>query len=187
MSLETLIENYGYIVLFVGTLFEGETIVVIAGFVAHQAYLNIFLVIAVAFLGTILTDQFFFWLGRTKGQDFLAKRPSWQEQVEKIQHILNRYQNLVLLTFRFMYGFRTLTPIIIGMSTINGIRFPLLNIVGGVIWSVTFSLVGYFSGHALEYLLQDIRYIEKEIIAALALVGLLGWMFYFYHRYKKRL
>jgi len=186
MSLEILIENYGYIALFLGTLFEGETIVVIAGFAAHQTYLNIYGVIAVAFFGTLLADQFFFQVGRLKGQAFLAKRPSWQEQTGKVQQILHRYQNIVILAFRFMYGFRTITPIVIGMSKISGIRFLLLNITGGFIWAITFSLIGYFSGHALEYILLDIRSVEIEIIVLLALAGLLAWIFYFYYRYKKK-
>lgn len=45
MSLENVIESYGYWALFLGTLLEGETFVVIAGFLAHQGYLQLKLVI----------------------------------------------------------------------------------------------------------------------------------------------
>ena len=39
MSLEALISHYGYAAVAIGTFFEGETILVIAGFASHQGYL----------------------------------------------------------------------------------------------------------------------------------------------------
>lgn len=71
MTLENLIGNYGYYALFIGTLLEGETIMLIAGFMAHQSYLNIYLTIAVGFAGTLLCDQFLFFLADLRGRPFL--------------------------------------------------------------------------------------------------------------------
>jgi len=64
VSLSGLIADYGYVALFAGTLLEGETVLILAGFAAHQGYLQLHWVIGIALLGGFLGDQFYFWLGR---------------------------------------------------------------------------------------------------------------------------
>ena len=49
INLEILVSAYGYPALFIGTFLEGETILVIAGFLAHRGYLELPWVIVIAF------------------------------------------------------------------------------------------------------------------------------------------
>lgn len=185
MSLENLIEQYGYFALFIGTLLEGETIMLIAGFVAHQSYLNIYFVIFIGFIGTFICDQFFFFLGRHKGQTFLEKHPSWQGRMARVDRLFQQRQKMLIISFRFFYGFRTVTPFFIGMSSkISIIRFMSFNLIGAMIWAITFATIGYYSGHTLEYLLHDIKHLEAEIIALLALLGCIAWLIHAYRRHK---
>jgi membrane protein DedA with SNARE-associated domain len=63
MTFELLIARYGLPAIFLGTMLEGETVVIIGGFLAHRGYLSLFGVIIAATIGTLLADQFFFFLG----------------------------------------------------------------------------------------------------------------------------
>jgi len=92
INLEPLVSTYGYPALLVGTFLEGETILVIAGFLAHRGYLELPGVIVAAFLGTFSGDQIYFWLGWTKGANFLMRRPSYRVRVEKAQNLREKYQ-----------------------------------------------------------------------------------------------
>ena len=65
LTLESIIDTYGYVAVTIGTFFEGETILVIAGFAAHQGYMKLPGVIIAAFIGTVFGDQLFFYLGPT--------------------------------------------------------------------------------------------------------------------------
>lgn len=114
MTIEALIEQYGYLALFAGTFLEGETILVVAGFAAHRGYLTLGGVFLYAFLGSLAGDQFFFLVGRWRGASYLARKTEWQSHVEKVNRLLNRYRLAVLLGFRFMYGLRSVTPFVIG-------------------------------------------------------------------------
>ena len=67
MSLESLVASYGYAALFLGTLLEGETVLILAGIMAHLGLMKLPLVMLVALLGSFLGDQFYFFLGRKKG------------------------------------------------------------------------------------------------------------------------
>src|SRR5829696_7508268 len=107
MSLETIISQFGYPALIVGLVLEGETVLVLAAFMAHRGYLKLLWVILIGFLVTFASDQFFFWLGRTKGNQFLERRPTWKLNVDKAKHLLQRNTNLLFIGFRFMYGLRT--------------------------------------------------------------------------------
>ena len=60
MDLQSIIENYGYAAILIGTFLEGETILVLAGLAAHQGYLMLTGVIVAAFLGSLCGDQLFF-------------------------------------------------------------------------------------------------------------------------------
>ena len=41
MTLESLIDTYGYLAILVGTFFEGETILVLGGLAAYREYLGL--------------------------------------------------------------------------------------------------------------------------------------------------
>jgi len=60
MPLDRLIDTYGYWAILVGTLLEGETILLLGGFAAYQGYLALPWVILAAFIGAFCGDQLFF-------------------------------------------------------------------------------------------------------------------------------
>jgi len=172
MSLEALIVQYGYLALFIGTFLEGETILLIAGYLAQDGYLELPLVILAAFLGTFAGDQSFFFLGRFKGVDFLAKRPAWKRNTEKAFALLTRHQIAVILGFRFLYGIRNVTPFVIGSSGLAPWRFFLLNFIGAATWAIAFGSIGYHLGTLVESVLHDVKKYEMIGLGVLCVVAL---------------
>lgn len=168
-----LIQNYGYIIVFLGTLLEGETIVILAGFAAFEGHLSLQYVIPLAILGSSIGDHIFFYLGRIKGRAVLAKRPHWHARVGKIHQLLEQHQNLLIFGSRFMYGFRMAIPVVLGTSKVSAFRFSLLNITGAILWSFAFAFGGYMFGGAVERFLGNIKKIEGYILLAIILVVVL--------------
>ena len=62
------IAEYGYAAVFIGCLLEGETILILAGFAAHEGQLSLPLTIFIAFVAGTLGDQIFYGLGRCAGR-----------------------------------------------------------------------------------------------------------------------
>lgn len=183
-TLEHLIREYGYWALLVGTFFEGETILIIGGITAHLGYLELPRVMAVAFIGSFSGDQFYFCVGRLRGRDLLSKHPRWQSRAEKVHRLLHRYHDLIMLGFRFVYGIRIMTPIVLGINhRVKTSRFVVLNAIGAVIWSVVISAGGYLFGYALEGFIKDIKRYELEIILTVLMVGIILWAV---HRYREK-
>src|SRR5437867_5755974 len=114
MSLAQLLADHGYLAVFVGSLLEGETILVLAGFAAHQGLLSLPLTLTIAFIGGTLGDQLFFWLGHTWGASLLRRIPGSDRRVRRVRELLSRYDALLIVGIRFMYGLRIVGPIAIG-------------------------------------------------------------------------
>ena len=175
MSLESLIEHYGYFALFVGAFLEGETVLVIAGFAAHRGYLSLPWVIVVAFLGTFVSDQMWFAIGRIRGRTFLENRPSWNARAERVRGMLQRHKLAVVLGFRFLYGLRNATPLVLGASGFRTSEFLILNGLGGALWAGVVSLAGYVFGQAMEAFFKDVRRYEALLVGLMVLVGVSIW------------
>lgn len=179
MSLETLtelIKNYGYLAILIGTFLEGETILILGGFAAHMGFLELPWVIVSAFAGSFSGDQLYFYIGRHYGPKIIAKRLSWQEGAAKVYKHLHRHQNLLILSFRFFYGFRNVTPFAVGAAHISRSRFFTLNLIGAVVWSFSFAYAGYLFGEAFRLFLDDFKRYEMYVLFALVLAGALIWL-----------
>jgi membrane protein DedA with SNARE-associated domain len=172
-DLESFVQSYGYWALFLGTLLEGETVLILAGLMAHLGLMKLPLVMLVALLGSFLGDQFYFFLGRRKGAALLDRHPLWRRRAEKVQRAMQRYHNWIMLGFRFVYGMRTVTPLILGMDrTIRIRRFILLNLIGATLWSAVIAAAGYLFGSVLMILLADIKHYRLAFLLAVLLVGI---------------
>jgi membrane protein DedA with SNARE-associated domain len=185
MNWELIIGSYGYFVLLAGTFLEGETILILAGFAAHLGYLYLPWVILIAFIGTLSGDQLFFYLGRRHSGFVLDKHPAWQSRLDRVQRLFERYQTLLILGFRFLYGLRTVTPFVLGRSGVSFGYFFLLNTLSALIWAAAVGMGGYLFGNFLKLIMGDIRRYEFESFCAIASIGGLIWGIYFYRSRRK--
>lgn len=176
MTLEHFVATYGLWGVLVGTFFEGETILVLGGFLAHRGYFALSWVIAAAFAGSFCGDQLVFHVGRRRGMEALARRPRWRERTERVLRLLQRHQTPVILGFRFVYGFRTVTPLALGAAGIRPLRFLFLNGIGAAIWAAAIATLGYLLGQSVETLLGDIKGIERALAGAILLIGAAAWL-----------
>lgn len=168
-TLQELIASYGFLAIFAGTFLEGETIVVVAGFLAHQGIIHPETVAASAFLGSFLGDQLWFFLGRRHGQHPLVRRLTDRPLFNRVMAAIEDHPKKFILTFRFIYGIRTISPVALGLTGIGARQFLVLNAVAAAIWAVAFTALGYVFGKTVETLLGDIKAIEHKILLALGL------------------
>jgi membrane protein DedA with SNARE-associated domain len=170
MEIGPLIRDYGYLAVFVGNLFEGETVVLLAGAAVHFGLLDMAGVLASGLAGSVAGDQLWYFLGRRWGPRILARRPSWQERAERVHRYLRRHQDLLVFSFRFYYGLRTVTPFAIGSAQVSPLRFSMLNFASAVLWTSIFVFAGYFLGGATEHLVAEQRYVPYAIAGTVLLV-----------------
>ncbi len=173
--IDSLISHYGYLAILVGTFLEGETILVLGGLAAHRGLLWLPGVMACGFVGSLASDQLFFFIGRRRGAQFVATRPRLQAGLARVRSLVDRYDTLLVLAFRFLYGLRNVTPLALGMSRISALRFALLNIVGAAAWAIAVAALGWYVGSAAKQILGHLERYELGVAAAIIAVGVCLW------------
>lgn len=174
MTLSALIARYGLAAVFAGTLFEGETVLLLAGYAAHRGYLDFAAVVAVAVVGAVAGDQFWFWLGRRHGARLLARRPSLADAVTRALRRIERHPRASILAMRFLWGLRIALPLALGMSRVRTARFLALNLVSALLWAPVVATLGYAFGAALAahpQLLERYELVAMILVAAVALLA----------------
>jgi membrane protein DedA with SNARE-associated domain len=187
MDLNHLIaENgaYFYLIVFVWTFLEGETVVLVAGLAASQGLLDPLLLLGAAWLGSFAGDQCYFWLGRHFGTQLLDRFPRWRHGVDAALSWLERYDAGFILSFRFIYGVRNFSSLALGLSAVRWQRFLWLNFTAAGVWATSFVAVGYFLGHAFDALLGDVaRSFRLAMLGVFIAIGVGIWAL---HRRQRR-
>lgn len=176
MSLQHSIENISYLVVFLGTFIEGETVGVIAGFSARTGHLQLLRVTVVVTLAAFVSDQLYFYIGRRYGARVLKRKPEWSNRSARIRHYINERGNWFLFSFRFMYGIRTISPFVIGMSEVKPMRFGLINAISAVVWGVSFSLLGFGLGAAASQFIGHMERYEVYFFTGIVIVSAIIWI-----------
>jgi membrane protein DedA with SNARE-associated domain len=166
-----------YCLVYIACLFEGETALTTSAFAAHRGYLEILAVMIIALMATQSWDWFWFTIGRRKGRNFLKKRPKLNDKARKINNLLGKYPIPLLLGYRFLFGFRTAVPLVIGMSSISKRKFLTFSLINTILWDLLFSSAGYFFGAFLEANWKRIEYYEFEIMGCIVLFGIITGLF----------
>ncbi len=187
MSTDTLLElvrQYGYLAILIGTFLEGETIVLVAGYLAHEQILSLPLIALCAFIGSCTSDQIMFFIGRSKGKPFLESKPRLKWGAAKVNRILEKHETLLILGFRFLYGLRNVTPVMLGISKVNRKKFIILNIIGAAIWAISFSWGGYLFGMLLAEFLHTFAGYARIVLAVLLVGGVIFAVVHFYRIWR---
>jgi len=174
--ISALVASYGYLAVFLGTLIEGETILLAAGFAAHRGLLDWRLVVALAFAGGSVGDLLAFLLGRWKGDAIIARFPSVARRAPRVLALLEHHHVGLILSVRFLYGLRVAGPVVIGVSGVSLARFVALNTIGAALWATTVTGAGYYFGAALALVLIDVKRFEEAVLIALFVAGLAFWL-----------
>ena len=171
-----LLQTHGYWLLALGCLLEGETVLVLAGFAAHRGLLDPWAVVGIAAVAGFTGDQAFFWLGRRHGAALLARWPSLVRQSDRVQRLVQRWHEALIVGVRFAYGLRIAGPVLIGMSGLSAWRFGVFNAIGALLWAMSVAAVGWAFGAAAEAALGELRHIEGWLFTGLLVALVVLWL-----------
>lgn len=154
--------------LLFGFFLPGDSLLFTAGLFCAQGKLNLPVILVGCFAAAVLGDQVGYAFGNRVGPA-LFRRPDSrffkQEHVEKAQGYFDKYGSKTIVLARFVPIVRTFAPIVAGVGSMRYRTFLTFNVLGGLLWAVGVTLLGYFLG--------EIDWIEKNLeIAILAIVGL---------------
>jgi undecaprenyl-diphosphatase len=178
--------RWGYWIVFFGVMLEnagipvpGETILLAAGFFASRGYFSITLVIGIAATGAIIGDNCGYWIGRRLGRRLLLRYGKYvlltEKRFESMERFFKGHGDKMVVSARFITGFRVFTALFAGASHMAWPRFLLFNALGAILWSVAMGLLGFFFGHSWALLERWIK--GSGVILAGVVVLVVGLRF----------
>ncbi|WP_328653105.1 VTT domain-containing protein [Micromonospora sp. NBC_00330] len=155
--------------LLIGFFLPGDSLLFTAGLLVadghylHQALWLLCLLVAVA---AIAGDQVGYLFGKRIGPS-LFRRPNSrlfkQENVHRANDFFDRHGARSVVLARFVPIVRTFTPIIAGVSRMHYRTFLIYNIIGGTLWGVGVTVLGYFLGQ-IAFVKANIEIILISIV-----------------------
>jgi membrane protein DedA with SNARE-associated domain len=143
---------FGEAALFLGFVLPGETAVIVGGFVAYQGRVNVVALCAIVVFAAIVGDTVGYFVGSRYGTRLLDSRllRSRRAGIARALDGLQRRGATYVFLGRFTAFFRAVVPGLAGTSGMPYGRFFAANAAGGFCWGITFTLLGYFAGHAYK-------------------------------------
>jgi undecaprenyl-diphosphatase len=156
------LNNWGYVIVFLIVMLEcqaflgffmpGESMVMVAGFLAGQAVLDIRALIVVVAVAAIVGDSIGYEFGRRLGRDWLWRHGErfWlrPERLAKLDAFFTGYGGWSVLFAHFLHIGRALMPFMAGAARLPYLRFLTFNAIGCILWATIYSLVGYIFGQS---------------------------------------
>jgi membrane-associated protein len=187
---EKLIRTFGTIGLFaiifaesgimIGFFLPGDSLLFAAGLFSARGDLpNIAIISIGCAIAAVAGDQVGYSFGKKVGPS-LFKRPDSrffkQEYLAKAEEFFEHYGSKAIILARFVPIVRTFVPIVAGASTMHYSTFVRNNIVGGVVWAVGFTQLGFWLGKRWPGLIDSIDILVIVIVAfSLVPVGIEYW------------
>jgi membrane-associated protein len=176
--LHELILNYQsltYIILFTIIFVEtglvimpflpGDSLLFAAGTFAYNGPLNIYWLMILLFIAAVLGDTLNYMLGKYIGPK-VFKRDYWfikRAHLDKTQQFYEKHGGKTIIMSRFIPIIRTFAPFVAGIGKMDYAKFISYNIIGGAVWVVGLTLLGYFFGR-LEIVQKNFELVIIGII-----------------------
>ena len=169
-----LFQQYGpyiyailFLIIFIETglvimpFLPGDSLLFTAGMLCAQASgLKIFILIPLLIFAAILGDNVNYFVGKYFSEHVLNWKlkgkplvnPEW---IEEVHNYFEKHGTKTIIIARFMPIVRTVTPFVSGVGKMNYKTFLPYDILGGILWVASVTIVGYFLG--------NIPFVEKNL------------------------
>jgi membrane-associated protein len=180
--LNDIIARYGewtlallFIVIFMETgvvvtpFLPGDSLIFAAATFAARGTLNPWVMFILISIAAVAGDTANYWIGHRVGARAYTGELKWikKEYMDRTHVFFVKHGGKAIFLARFVPIIRTFAPFVAGVSQMPYGFFIRWNIIGGITWVATFTLLGYFFG--------NIPFVQKNfelVIIAIILISL---------------
>lgn len=167
---------WAYITLGAMGIIVEEASPLMGGVAARDRHLRLTTVIAAVALGTWLAGIGLYMLGRWRGRWVRKRWPRFRKGVLRSVALVRRHPWRASLAVRFAWGLRLVLPLACGVSRIPPSTYLTGTAVSCVVWSLMFTVLGWWVGETAAVLVRDMRRAEPLIAGALVLAMVVGFI-----------
>ena len=175
---DELIRWGGYFALFVivfaetgllaGFFLPGDSLLVTAGLLsAVEGTLNIAWLNLLLWTAAILGDTAGYWIGYHAGPRLFNRENSvlfHKDHLTRTKKFYDKYGPKTIVIARFVPIVRTFAPTVAGVGKMQYRRFLSYNVIGGIAWVLSMTLIGYFLGRVVPHIEKKIHFVIAIVI-----------------------
>lgn len=155
--------------LLIGFFLPGDSLLFTAGFLVQTDIIkiSIHLLVLILFLAAVLGDNVGYAFGRKFGRRLFERKNSvlfHQSNLKRAEDFYQKHGPKTIVLARFVPVVRTFAPIVAGISHMRYRTFVMYNILGGFLWAVGLTYLGYWAGDVIERYGINIEYVILGII-----------------------
>lgn len=176
----TSLITYRSWIVFVGTFFFGDSVVLAAGALAAQGHWQLPWVFAWALLGTVISDTVWFSMsGRALAR--IRRDPDRLARLNRVTAKLDRWvgdhPHRGLLFVKLLYGTRVLSLVYMSVRRVPTRRFVTFDAFGAMLWLAVLLPIGWFAGTQLAAMERSVPRVEVLllVVAVLGVAARKGW------------
>ena len=172
--------------LLIGFFLPGDSLLITAGLIAAQGYLDITVLNLSLIVAAIAGDQVGYLFGKKTGPKLFNREKSLlfnKDHLIKAKHFYEKYGGRAIIYARFVPFARTFAPIVAGIGDMNYRKFISYNIFGGIFWVLSMTLLGYFFGN-IPFVKKNFEFVIIGVIVLSVLPVVIG---YLKHRKESKL
>jgi membrane-associated protein len=184
-----LLVAHGYLVVLFGAALDnfglpasGDIVLLAGGLFANQGHLAPSLGMLSGFAGALVSDNAVYWIGRIGGRPLIYRILKirllhflvHEKSLNRVERYFETHGGKTVFVGRFGPGLRSMTPLFAGVTRMKYYRFLPYNLAAGVVWAVSYSLVGYVFGQYWGELLAIAKSLGYGVVG-LVLLALLAY------------
>ncbi|HEY6414967.1 MAG TPA: VTT domain-containing protein, partial [Acidimicrobiales bacterium] len=160
--------------MLVGFFLPGDSLLFTAGFLAsgpssvdEALHLPLGWLLVGTFIAAVAGDQVGYVIGRRAGPAIFNRPDSRffkRENVDRAHAFFERYGAKTIVLARFVPVVRTFAPVVAGVSNMRYRTFVTFNLVGGFLWAIGVTLLGYFLGQ-VDFIEENLELAILTIVA----------------------
>ena len=165
--------------LLVGFFLPGDSLLITAGLFAARGDFNIVTLNLTLIAAAIAGDATGYWIGRRTGQALYSRPDSFffrREHLRITHEFYERHGGKTIVLARFMPIVRTFAPMVAGVAEMGYRQFATYNVAGGVLWVMSMTLTGYYLGHLVPNVEENIHYVIAVVIFLSLLPPGIAWL-----------
>jgi len=152
--------------LVVTPFLPGDSLIFVAGTIAANQLLYLWLLFIVLAAAAILGDSANYWIGNKLGSKIFRSDTSRffnKNNLIKAHNFYEKYGGKTIIYARFIPIIRTFVPFVAGIGKMTYFKFFAYNIIGGILWVSIFLFGGYYFGQ-ISFVKNNLTFVVIAII-----------------------
>jgi membrane-associated protein len=164
--------------LLVGFFFPGDSLLVTAGLLSSQGFLNVYLLGALLNVAAISGNSGGYWIGRTAGPRLFRREDSLlfrKKHLYQASDFYARHGGKTMIIAQYVPIIRTFAPVAAGAAIMPYRRFLAFSVLGTTLWVWSMLMTGYFLGRYIPGVSDYIEWVILLVISLSLLPAVISW------------